>query len=118
LQSRLASRLTNIERQFEKFGVTHGIERMKENELTTLLMKQLPTLLPPDFTLEEAEREISALEAWKQVYPTYEQQRCFLYSYEQGYDNVLASIIRKRGELPPFAFGFFTGASFIAPHRH
>lgn len=55
------------------------------------------------------------LEAWKQVYPTYRQQHCFLYSYEQGYDNVLASIIRKRGELPPFAFAFFTGASFVAP---
>ena len=55
------------------------------------------------------------LEAWKQVYPTYGQQQCFLYSYEQGYDNVLASIIRKRGELPPFAFAFFTGASFVAP---
>ncbi len=55
------------------------------------------------------------LEAWKQVYPTYKQQHCFLYSYEQGYNNVLASIIRKRGELPPFAFAFFTGASFVAP---
>jgi hypothetical protein len=55
------------------------------------------------------------LEAWKQVYPTYGQQQYFLYSYEQGYDHVLASIIRKRGELPPFAFAFFTGASFVAP---
>src|SRR5947207_176943 len=33
---------------------------MKENELTTLLMKQLPALLPPDFTLEEIERKVSA----------------------------------------------------------
>jgi hypothetical protein len=55
------------------------------------------------------------LEAWKQVYPTYRQQSCCLYSYEQGYTNVLASIVRKRGELPAFAFAFFTGASFVAP---
>ena len=33
---------------------------MKENELIALFMKQLPALLPPDFTLEEGEREVSA----------------------------------------------------------
>src|SRR5205085_341584 len=37
-----------------------GIYTMKANELITLFMKRLPALLPPDFTLEEGEREVSA----------------------------------------------------------
>ncbi len=54
------------------------------------------------------------LEAWKKVYPTYQQQRFSFFSYEQGQPKVL-SRLSQEGRGKRFAFAFFTGAMLIAP---
>jgi len=55
------------------------------------------------------------LEAWKEVYPTYENKRFSFFSFARSYDEIIVSVLEKgRGQVP-FAFGSFTGAGFIAP---
>lgn len=54
------------------------------------------------------------LEAWKSVYPSYEQQKFTFFSYKPNYITILASILEK-SDNRPFALSFFSGADLVAP---
>ncbi len=53
-------------------------------------------------------------EAWKKIYPTYQQQKFTFFSYRQGYMAILASVLENSGNRP-FALSFFSGADLVAP---
>jgi hypothetical protein len=78
-------------------------------------------LLEEEFILKESGGIIKLkdpsvlMDAWKKVYPTYEKQRYLFYSDERSYSGILSTILKKAYGTVPFAFGFFTGAGFIAP---
>ncbi|GEM_PF-1349293 len=82
------------------------IERMIEEEFVVRNNKNKLVLKDPS----------KLVEAWKQVYPTYNQQKITLFSYERDYAAVLDSILELgQRENMPYALGFFTGADVIAP---
>jgi hypothetical protein len=69
----------------------------------------------PDRKLE-LKNPTTLLEAWKNVYATYQQQKYTFFSYEQNYVAILNSLL-KVGQQKNLqhALGFFTGADMVSP---
>jgi hypothetical protein len=67
----------------------------------------------PNATIELKD-PAALLDAWKQVYPTYETQRYSFFSYERSYTDIVTAILGQ-GQKNPLAFSHFSGAGFVAP---
>lgn len=80
------------------------------------------TMLKEEFIFWNDEEKLqlkdpaALLNAWKNIYPTYQQQKFTFFSYEQDYTAVLNAVLKVgQQEGLQYALGFFTGADLIAP---
>lgn len=80
------------------------IDRMIEEELVERNQDNRLVLRNP----------IKLLEAWKNVYSSYAQQKFTFFSFEQNTTALLTSVLEKAEDLP-FALSFFSGADLVAP---
>jgi hypothetical protein len=60
---------------------------------------------------------VTLLEAWKKVYPTYQNRKYTFFSYENSYKAILNSVVAagERDKTARYALGFFSGAALVAP---
>ena len=87
-------------------GQTHKVlEAMRDNELATRDVEGKWTVTSPT----------ALLEAWKKVYPTYQNKLYRMFSYERN--EKLPGLIVNAGKEANllYALGFFSGADLIAP---
>ncbi len=86
-------------------GQTHKtIDRMIEEELVEWNQENRLVLKNPT----------QLLEAWKNIYPSYESKKFTFFSFEQD-PTVLLSTIVKKFAGSSFALSFFSGADLVAP---
>lgn len=86
-------------------GQTHKIvDRMIEEELMEWNSENKLMLKNP----------AKLLEAWKSVYPSYEQKKFTFFSYQPNYQAILASVLEK-SDNRQFALSFFSGADVVVP---
>jgi len=86
-------------------GQTHKtIDRMIEEELVERNQDNRLVLRNPS----------KLLEAWKNVYPSYVQQKFSFFSYQKDYRSILQSVLEKSNKYP-YALSFFSGADLVAP---